>query len=513
MSTSNDDKSMTNQEVGNHYQPPTDDDSTKDGPSSSSLSDNKNRHCHDFVIRDGFPALYHPNGKDPWIHGPEPIPQQMVWAGRNVFSFHKDDMTTTTNNSYDYLERLRQDCECVFTARAKTNTDAYSTGVTYFLPALLPPRCALEQIVQSIFQQHTQPLVVTTTTTNNGSRMMMIPEQSGAEWWTLVLDNQTETNTTPSSQTKNDTTTTNHDTFTTTTTNHDNEEEEEEGDEVGLHFDADYGLEDQAPNLLLHPRLATVTYLSNYGAPTVILERKSPPPNDPSKQSLQGPISKGWLSHPQVGKHLAFDGRLLHGAPATFFPSKPNSQPQQQDDGDKKPSSKEPQAKRAKREEQVVVDNETRRITLLVNIWVNHCPLDAEPLEDDICQQLTPPIKTTNDTKNKSNDQNGETNETTKNVSLPFLSSKGMPLDQSPKCHKVVLSPCPSDPAGEEEFVLCGRLVTAKYEASMEALHQASIGAPANDDLVELDFQDGALVLEVGDMVEEEDDDDDNDDE
>lgn len=46
----------------------------------------------------------------------------------------------------------------------------------------------------------------------------------------------------------------------------DNEEEEddEEEDQVGWHYDADYGLEDQAPGLLLHPRVATVTYLSNF---------------------------------------------------------------------------------------------------------------------------------------------------------------------------------------------------------------------------------------------------------
>ena len=28
-----------------------------------------------------------------------------------------------------------------------------------------------------------------------------------------------------------------------------------------------------------------------------------------------GPIPEGWLSYPLAGKHMSFDGRLLHGAP------------------------------------------------------------------------------------------------------------------------------------------------------------------------------------------------------
>lgn len=43
-------------------------------------------------------------------------------------------------------------------------------------------------------------------------------------------------------------------------------------DEVGLHFDADYVLEDLLPvGQLVHPHIATVTYLSDEGAPTLVL--------------------------------------------------------------------------------------------------------------------------------------------------------------------------------------------------------------------------------------------------
>ena len=43
--------------------------------------------------------------------------------------------------------------------------------------------------------------------------------------------------------------------------------------------------------------------------------------DDLGKKTLEEDISRAWLSHPQLGKHTAFDGRLLHGAPALYFPS------------------------------------------------------------------------------------------------------------------------------------------------------------------------------------------------
>lgn len=74
-----------------------------------------------------------------------------------------------------------------------------------------------------------------------------------------------------------------------------------------------YRLEEQIPNYHVHPRVATVTYLSDTGVPTLILSKCSPPPTDPEKKSLGGSINKAWLSHPSSGKHIAFDGRYLHG--------------------------------------------------------------------------------------------------------------------------------------------------------------------------------------------------------
>jgi hypothetical protein len=75
-----------------------------------------------------------------------------------------------------------------------------------------------------------------------------------------------------------------------------------------------------------------------------------------------------------------------------------------------------------------------------------------------------------------------------------------MTLEQPASCTLSRLSKhgAEAEPAGEEEFILCDHLVTVKYNATMEDLHQV---AKAGDDLIELDIETGAISLEVGDYV------------
>jgi hypothetical protein len=394
---------------------------------------------NDFVIREGFPALRLPGNKGPWIDGEEPLPRHPFWANENALTLH-------------HLDDLWKDCETVFSARACESDQAYSAGVTYFAPCQMKPRCALEALVLSIFRKHTDDL----------DEGIFIPEQSGAEWWTLVLDQDEEDQ-------KKDNDKDGGNIKEAADDNDNDGDEEDEGDEVCFHFDADYGLEDQAPNLLLHPRLATVTYLTDFGAPTVVLDQRSNPPDDIERKTLQGDIRKGWISHPKLGKHLAFDGRLLHGAPATFFPGFNDS------NGGKNASS-EPPMKKAKMETK-------KRITLLVNIWLNHCPLDPEPLDDDICKELKTPFE----------QEQGKTDES---FQSPFVWND-LDLVKPPEVKKIALMASPSDPAGEEEVVLCSRVVTVSFGASMEDFQRAS----AQGGLVELELGKGALSLEVGGEV------------
>jgi hypothetical protein len=419
----------------------------------------------DFVIREGFPALRLPGNKGPWIDGDEPLPRHPFWANENALTLH-------------HLDDLWKDCETVFSARACESDQAYSAGITYFAPCQMKPRCALEALVLDIFRKHTNGL----------DEGIFIPEQSGAEWWTLVLDQDEEDQKIDNDKNGGNG---NKAAAAAAVDNSDDEDDEDEGDEVCFHFDADYGLEDQAPNLLLHPRLATVTYLTDFGAPTVVLDKRSNPPDDVDRKTLQGSIPKGWISHPKLGKHMAFDGRLLHGAPAAFFPGSSEDD----SNGGKGSTSSEPPMKKAKTLEPPVKEAkmQRKRITLLVNIWLNHCPLDAEPLDDDICEELKTPFE-----------GQGKTDES---FQPPFVWND-LDLVKPPELKKIALTASPSDPAGEEEVVLSSRIVTISFGASMEDFHRAS----AQGSLVEFELGKGALSLEVGGEVpsDEDEDSDDN---
>lgn len=397
---------------------------------------------NDFVIRDGFPALRTETG-EPLIEGDEPIP-------RAPFLSYSSALLLLDKQQQQ--QQIVHDCRAVFSARTKeSDAAAYSAGCTYFCPAVMKPRCALEALALEIFHAHVKDL----------PKKSYMPEQSGAEWWTLVLDPDP-----PKPE------------------NEDDDDEEEDHDEVGMHFDADYGLEDQAPGLLLHPRVATITYLTSHGAPTLILDKKSPPPNE--VESMSGDISRGWLSGPQRGKHVAFDGRLLHGAPATFFPGvavpfttdnnadddePPAKRQKLEEEEDRKPAAKgDDESKDEEKPTGTTAESpEPQRITFMVNVWLNHCPLDAELLDDDIVQQLqTPP-----DTK------------------------WGLSLDKPDEPQQKSLNGIyKEDPGGEEETVICNRVVTLFYNDKLERQHEISQSLEGKS--VELEFKDGSLRLEVG---------------
>lgn len=82
---------------------------------------------------------------------------------------------------------------------------------------------------------------------------------------------------------------------------------------------------------LLCPAVATVTYLTDRGgAPTVVFDaaaryRAMNPPSEPAAASSgrgrhsSRSIGRGLVSFPEVGKHIAFRGDLLHGVPAELI--------------------------------------------------------------------------------------------------------------------------------------------------------------------------------------------------
>ncbi|KAL3922510.1 MAG: hypothetical protein SGILL_002163 [Bacillariaceae sp.] len=476
--------------------------------SSSSRAESSNEDpgpkAGDLVIREGFPALMIPssNGSyQPMLTGEEPLPRHAFVANENCIQFHQE-----------YLQTLQEDCETVFSARDKPDGAAYSAGQTFFLPANKEPRCALEALAMMIFHKHTEHLP---TGTFN-------PATSGANWWTLVMDSDDENAGSESGEKEHQeapvaaaATASTNDTKNSDDAANDDEEDDDDEDEVGLHFDADYELEDQT-NIMLHPRVATVTYLSDCGAPTVIFNLKSPPMDDQQRKALESNIDKAWLSHPQLGKHVAFDGRLLHGAPALYFPSR------QHDNGGKRDKliindeDGKPAAKRQKLDDGSHVDASKRpiisngkRYTLLVNVWLNHWVMDAALLDEEVCVKLKTPWNGVGGTINeetRGNLEKGDEVEVgTDNDPLPFTWNKDVDLskDTSSNFPTIALKASNVDPAGEDEIALCNHHVTMFYNPLMSECHKASQLAPT----VEMKLQENAIRLRVDGVVEEEEED------
>lgn len=224
-----------------------------------------------------------------------------------------------------YLERLKNDCKKAFQLKECEDGERYSEGQTFWMPASATPRCELERLAQGIFAHHTR-------------HAHFDPSTSGAEWWTQHIDTI---------------------------------------DDIGFHFDRDYGLEEDGE--LCHPLLGTVTYLSKVGGPTVILDMpgRNYPTSAPNG-AVNCPLHRCVLSSPTVGKHITFDGLHLHGAPADLY-EEDNSSCSDDEDEDDENSDEEDVSKRKS------------RVTFLVNVWLNHVPTQAVPLDDDLAAGMERP--------------------------------------------------------------------------------------------------------------------------
>lgn len=397
---------------------------------------------NDLILDEGFPVLgdFKPGSSEAERF---PVPRTPFASYKNAITFAQSSL-------------FLQDCAMVFNARATEDSEEYSSGLTFFLPCLMKPRCALEALALSVFKAHTK-----------GLEGLFDPKNSGAEWWTLVLDNKSSVNSKTSFKEADD---------------DDDDSEEGEDDEVGMHFDADYALEEQASGVFVHPRVATITYLSDFGVPTLILDKRSPPPQDREKLSLNGSITRGWLSHPSFGKHVSFDGRLLHGAPGNFFPGCSRKS----DDAD----ASEPCTKKQKVEEKKEDALVGKRITFLVNVWLNHSTLDAVILDDDVVAKLK--------TSWEDPDMTGKADES----HVPAFQWNIEDMTSEDKLSNTVSltkssDPKDNNPAGIEDILLCNRHVNMAFNSSMNDLYRASELAAKEGSML-IQFKEGALTLTVG---------------
>jgi hypothetical protein len=134
---------------------------------------------------------------------------------------------------------------------------------------------------------------------------------------------------------------------------------------ISFHWDKDEDLRLLAGgNLYVHPHISTVTYLTSIGAPTMVCNQRINALTgewvEPDQEEAEG-----YLSWPRTGKHLSFDGGFLHAAPPNLMK-----------DGEFDEQCVVPETIDDKQRK--LFGRRHRRVTFLVNIWLNYKPLNVE---------------------------------------------------------------------------------------------------------------------------------------
>ena len=197
---------------------------------------------------------------------------------------------------------------------------------TYWMPAGAEPRFGLERAAMETFEFHTR-----------GCQFPLA--RSGAEWWVQIRRLAAPA---PAGPTRREDVGT-----------------PREGPSIGFHWDMDLEVM-RDHGLGLHPHLSTVTYLSDVGGPTAVAAQRRPDEEAGVRLKPRALL----LSYPCVGKHLAFDGRFVHGAPATPTPAAPGS-------------------------------GEPIRVTFLVNIWLGYTPAGVRRFDASLADAAWPAPSTT----------------------------------------------------------------------------------------------------------------------
>ena len=127
------------------------------------------------------------------------------------------------------------------------------------------------------------------------------------------------------------------------------------------HFDKDEELQ-AGTGLFLAPQLSTVTYLTSHGGPTVVLDCAAHPASGEPVQLRAFPQPADRVAadivFPEIGRHLKFDGRKLHGVVPPLTPRQ--------------------------------ASDDCPRLTFLVNIWIDHKPIAIEPFPLVMLDKLSP---------------------------------------------------------------------------------------------------------------------------
>ena len=243
-----------------------------------------------------------------------------------------------------------------------------------------PPRCFLERLALDVFHRHVPP----PTSSDGGGCCCYDPRSSGAEWWVQIRPSPPGTGR-----------------YSMLSTTGDGYGMVDSGG-IDFHWDKDEELWKMCGgSVFVHPHVSTVTYLTDLGAPTVVLSRRVDAAtgrylddgDGPSTTTTSSARTEGFVSWPRRGKHLSFDGRMLHAAPSDLMEEgsfeRQCADPRDDDDDDDDAAvvatgDGEDDGDRTRK----TLARRRRRVTFLVNVWLNHRPIGVMPFPDGMVGKL-----------------------------------------------------------------------------------------------------------------------------
>jgi len=233
---------------------------------------------------------------------------------------------------------------------------------TFWMPAEgIKARCRLEQMALEVFHQHVPEGCIYDKST------------SGAEWWVQIRPSPSAgrysmlgdaLSSTPGGEKSSSC----------------GMDDDMSKGGISFHWDKDEDLRlAMGGNLYIHPHLSTVTYLTDLGAPTTALNyRVDPTSGAYIEPCCHGENPSGYFSWPKRGKHLSFDGRLLHAAPGDLMRS-----------GEFVRQCKIDSTGISDEKEMHALLRRHRRVTFLVNVWLNFRPINVTLFPEDMIDKLS----------------------------------------------------------------------------------------------------------------------------